>query len=92
MVGVCGVSEKRGENAYIPEYFFWIYQHQYSLYLIGIAIIIAGALFHRRWFGSLLMEMTSTAIMIVGITIIIFTYGTVYKMDKEFQNRDLWMK
>jgi|Deesub1362A_J573_1020465.scaffolds.fasta_scaffold01378_6 hypothetical protein len=74
------------EGYYIPDYVIKIYRYQYGLYALGFLVVLIGVFLHRKWIGiSIFLAYLANAIVLIGISIMLFTYAIVYKVDKAIE-------
>lgn len=73
------------EGYYIPEYVIKFYRYQYVFYAIGLLIVVLGSYLHRQWIGNTVLMYLANAIVLTGISLMIFTYAIVYKVDKAIE-------
>lgn len=81
------------EGYYIPERVIRIYRYQYGFYALGLLIVFLGVYLHRMWIADTILRYVANAIVLIGISIMLYTYAIVYKVDKaaeKMRERELY--
>ncbi|MBC7114511.1 MAG: hypothetical protein H5T47_02645 [Archaeoglobi archaeon] len=70
------------EGYYIPERVIKVYRYQYGFYALGFLIVLLGVYLHRMWIEDTILRYVANAIVLTGISVMLYTYAIVYKVDK----------